>query len=112
MGRGPHCPTRTRRRWASAISSSSKPPAAGVTGRSDEMSGFAEELDVAKSSLKAALAQLAATADVLRIISRSAGDLKPVFDAILEKATALCDADLGMVHLYRDGKQRTVAHRG
>jgi len=76
------------------------------------MSGFAEELDVAKSSLKAALAQLAATADVLRIISRSAGDLKPVFDAILEKATALCDADLGMVHLYRDGKQRTVAHRG
>jgi len=64
------------------------------------------------AELRETLAQQTAGAEILRVISRSPGDLQPVFDTILEKAAALCDADLGMVHLYRDGKQKTVAHRG
>src|SRR3984957_2768235 len=55
-----------------------------------------------------ALEQQKSTSDVLRIISASAGDVKPVFDAILANATRLCEAKFGTLYLY-DGRTFSAA---
>ena len=56
-----------------------------------------------------ALEQLAATADVLRVISSSPGELEPVFKAMLENATRICDASYGVMFLCEGKGFRTAA---
>jgi GAF domain-containing protein len=60
----------------------------------------------------AADAGLAATAEILKVITDSPGHLGPVFDAILKSALKLCDAHLGVLNLREGGSLRTVAQRG
>jgi GAF domain-containing protein len=61
---------------------------------------------------KEALERQTATSRILGVISSSPTDLQPVFDAILEHATRLCDAHMGILGVY-DGKYyRTGAQRG
>jgi transcriptional regulator with GAF, ATPase, and Fis domain len=53
-----------------------------------------------------------ATSEVLQTISSSPGELKPVFGAMLAKATRLCEAEFGILFRVKDGAAVPVATLG
>ena len=68
-----------------------------------------EQLDCLKRERDEAFEQLAATSEVLRVISNSPGELEPVFQAMLEQATRVCDAKFGILFRYEGGLFQPVA---
>ena len=61
------------------------------------------------NELRQALEQQTATSAVLGIISRSPGELDPVFKAILENAARICQAQFGTLNSYDGSAFRSVA---
>ena len=59
--------------------------------------------------LRESLQQQTATADVLKVISRSPGELEPVFAAMLENAVRICEAGFGSLQLRENDAFRVVA---
>jgi hypothetical protein len=57
----------------------------------------------------AALDQQAATSEILEVISRSTGDLQPIFAAILQNAVRLCDASFGDIYSWERGALHLLA---
>ena len=71
----------------------------------------ARKLKVARlaQALKEALQRQTATSEILRAISNSRGKMQPVFDAILENATRICEAQFGVLYLRDADAFRAVA---
>src|SRR5262249_7342485 len=57
-----------------------------------------------------ALEQQTSTAEILRVISRSPTDLRPVFDTIVSSAVRLCRAHIGVVYQFDGERLHLVAH--
>src|SRR5262245_26591241 len=71
-----------------------------------------QELADAQQHLAEALEQETATSEVLRVISSSPGELKPVFDAMLANATRISGAKFGTMFLAEGDGFRSVAMLG
>ena len=59
-----------------------------------------------------ALEQLAATSEVLKVISSSPGELEPVFQAMLANAQRICEAKFGFLYGIENGAPRIISKLG
>src|SRR5262249_18880844 len=64
------------------------------------------------NELRESLQQQTATADVLKVISTSPGELEPVFHAMLQNAVRICSATFGMLFRFDGGAWRATAMFG
>jgi GAF domain-containing protein len=72
-------------------------------------SSSADELMRVTRERDDSLQQQTATSDVLQVISRSPGDLQPVFETILENAVRICDAKFGNIYRWDGNALSLVA---
>ena len=71
-----------------------------------------DEVQARTKDLQEALQQQTATADVLKVISRSAFDLQTVLDTLVRSAGELCEAATGAVYLQEGQAFHLKAHTG
>jgi GAF domain-containing protein len=96
-----------------ATAKAKRPSAPKVRGRRKPSSTNANtESALLKRERDEALEQQAAISEILHIIARAPGDLKPVFEAMLASAMRICEAQFGNLWLYDGDAYRVQAMRG
>jgi signal transduction histidine kinase/HAMP domain-containing protein len=78
----------------------------------ESYAGLERKVEQRTRELTEALDQQVAISEILRLINSSSTDLQPVLDAILEKATALCDARCALFVSYDEDIHHNVMQRG
>jgi signal transduction histidine kinase/CheY-like chemotaxis protein len=78
----------------------------------ESYAGLEKKVEQRTHELSESLEQQTATSEVLRVISSSPSDLKPVFETMLANATRLCEAKFGFLWLSEGGGFRVVALHG
>jgi signal transduction histidine kinase/DNA-binding response OmpR family regulator len=76
---------------------------------SSTLADLQQQISALARELAEAREQQTATSEVLQVISSSRGDLEPVFQAILQRATHICEAKFSNLLLVQDGGFRMVA---
>src|SRR5262249_17679323 len=80
-----------------------------LEARTRELAEARAHLAEAREHLSESLEQQTATSEVLQVISRSPGELQPVFESMLANATRLCGAKFGTLNLYDGDVFRNAA---
>jgi signal transduction histidine kinase/CheY-like chemotaxis protein len=75
----------------------------------ESYAGLEKKVEQRTHELSESLEQQTATSEVLRVISSSPGDLKPVFETMLANATRLCEASFGAMAVREGDRLRRVA---
>ena len=68
-----------------------------------------DEVQAKSADLHEALQHQTAASEVLQVISRSPGELDPVFQTILSSASGICEAQFGLLVLYENGGFRCTS---
>src|SRR5712672_2847678 len=76
----------------------------------ESYAGLEKKVEQRTHELSESLEQQTATSEVLRVISSSPGDFKPVFDTMLANATRLCEAKFGSMFLREGDGFRNVCN--
>ena len=76
---------------------------------SSTLADLQEQVSALTRELAAARDQQTATTEVLKVISSSPGELKPVFQTILENAVRICEANFGTLQLRENDAFRVAA---
>jgi GAF domain-containing protein len=71
-----------------------------------------DEVQSRTRDLAESLEQQTATSEVLQVISSTPGELEPVFQKMLESATRICEAKIGILFRYENGEYSAVSTLG